>query len=70
MKHYYDEKTNQVLTKPINVQECLTFIKMLGFDYNGYEKPSDLKRLIDELVNYAENGLLFLLDKKLFPEDE
>jgi len=29
----------------------------IGFDYDGYKSPQDLKGLIDELVDMARNGL-------------
>ena len=27
-----------------------------GFDYDGYDSPEELKKLIDELVKYAEES--------------
>lgn len=60
MKNYYDKITKQMVTEPTDVEECLLFIKMLGFDYNGYTSADDLKKLIDEFVSYAEKGLDFL----------
>ena len=36
----------------------------LGFDYDGYSNADDLKKLIDELVNYAKD-ILNNNDKKI-----
>ena len=34
----------------------LDLIYAIGFDYNGFEKPESLKKLIDELVEYANRA--------------
>lgn len=34
----------------------LDLIYAIGFDYDGFEKPESLKKLIDELVEYANRA--------------
>ena len=36
--------------------EYLDLIWAVGYDYDGYEKPKDLKQLVDELVGYAKKA--------------
>ena len=40
----------------------------IGFDYDGYEKPNDLKMIIDELVSYSIDAINSD-DKKVMYED-
>jgi len=35
----------------------LIMIRDIGFDYDGWQKSEDLKHLIDDLVQYAKDGL-------------
>ncbi len=38
-------------------QEALGFIVDIGYDYDGYHSAEDLKSLIDEMVEVAQNAL-------------
>lgn len=38
-------------------KQALQMIIDIGFDYDGYSKVESLKFLIDELVQFAKNGL-------------
>ena len=49
---------NEKLARQVEIMErYLELIIDLGFDYDGYKKTEDLKKLIDELVNLAKLGL-------------
>ena len=37
------------------LKQALTLIGDIGYDYDGYGTPHDLKKLIDEMVGYARN---------------
>ena len=46
------------------IDDCLDMIYAIGFDYDGCEKPESLKKLIDELVAYANRARRILHDKE------
>ena len=37
------------------LKQALALIGDIGYDYDGYGTPHDLKKLIDEMVGYARN---------------
>ena len=41
--------------KHATLKQALTLIGDIGYDYDGYGTPHDLKKLIDEMVGYARN---------------
>jgi hypothetical protein len=38
-------------------RQALEMIRDIGYDYDGYHTVDDLKALVDELVQFAKNGL-------------
>jgi len=46
------------IQKAINKMQ---YIKALGFDYDGFNNIDDLKKLIDELVNIANDSVDILI---------
>ena len=42
----------------------------IGFDYDGYNDPENLKGLIDELIEYSKNARQCLIDGKIFEDKE
>ena len=45
----------EVLGRYAKLKKALTLIGDIGYDYDGYGTPHDLKKLIDEMVGYARN---------------
>ncbi len=50
------DENEQNKQKIVIMERYFELIHDLGYDYDGFEKANDLKRLIDELVRYASLG--------------
>lgn len=47
-----------LLKRDIEIKnQYLSLITAIGCDYDGYDRSSDLKHLIDELISYAKKAL-------------
>lgn len=69
MKYEYNKKFKGIIVSPSNAKECFESIIEIGFDYDGYHKAEDLKDIIDDLVDFAKNGLYFITQNKITPND-
>ena len=49
------ETIYQLESEIVALKQALTLIGDIGYDYDGYGTPHDLKKLIDEMVGYARN---------------
>lgn len=61
LQYKNEDLKNQItnLENVIEIKDKYFFmIWALGYDYDGYNTPENLKRLIDELVDYANYGRL------------
>jgi len=47
----------EYLDKGDAYKQALMMIRDIGMDYDGYHTKDDLKVLVDELVQFARNGL-------------
>lgn len=65
MKYHYDEKCDVIVAEPNCADECLQLIWMYGCDYDGYDEPDNLKSLIKELVQLAEDAQTYIDEGKL-----
>lgn len=66
MKYTFDEQTGVTYSNPSCVDECLFDIWAIGCDYDGCHSAEDLKKLVDTLVDLAQQARAFLHDGKLF----
>lgn len=67
MKYTFDEQTGVTYSNPSCVDECLFDIWAIGCDYqDGCYRVEDLKKLVDTLVELAQQARAFLHDGKLF----
>ena len=63
------EKEIEQLKRQIKIKnKYCQLIYDIGFDYDGYERPDDLKMIIDELVSYSIDAINSD-DKKVMYED-
>lgn len=69
MRYYIDEKTGCRMCEPDCADEWLFDIWAVGCDYDGCNSVEDLKRLIDELIQYANNARECLRNGKIFPTE-
>lgn len=69
MKYWIDEKSGCRMCEPNCVDEWLSDIWAIGYDYDGYNDVKNLKELIDELVEMSQKARDCLYDGKLFAED-
>ena len=51
----FRNQTQQLEVDNAALKQALTLIGDIGYDYDGYRTPHDLKKLIDEMVGYARN---------------
>ena len=51
----YREAMKSLEAENAALKQALTLIGDIGYDYDGYGTPHDLKKLIDEMVGYARN---------------
>jgi hypothetical protein len=70
MKFYFDKKTECIFCEPNTADEWLKQIWLIGCDYDGCHTSTDLMKLVDELLNYADKARECLRDGKIFPVDE
>lgn len=70
MKTWKDKETGIVFSEPDCTDEWLQAIWAIGIDYDGYEKPENLKALIDELVSFSQKARECLREGKLFPKEQ
>lgn len=67
MKHYTDPKTGCRIAEPDCADEWLFELWAIGCDYDGCTTIEEFKRLVDELVQYANNARKCLRNGKIFP---
>ena len=65
MKYHYDEKCDVIIAEPNCADECLIFMWMYGCDYDGRTEPDELKSLIKELVQLADDAQKYIDEGKL-----
>lgn len=66
MKYWIDKQTNCKMCSPDCVDEWLFDIWAIGCDYDGCRSVEDLKNLVAELVEIANQARDCLWDGKLF----
>ena len=54
MKNWIDEQTGCKMCEPDCVDEWLSDIYNIGYDYDGYRDAKNLMELIDELLEEEE----------------
>lgn len=69
MRHWIDEKTGCRMCEPDCADEWLFYIWAVGCDYDGCNTVEDFKRLVDELIQYANNARECLRNGKIFPTE-
>lgn len=66
MRFWTDKETGMKMCEPDCVDEWLFDIWAIGCDYDGCYSAEDLKKVIDNLVEMANNARDCLWDGKLF----
>lgn len=69
MKYWFNSEFGGVVCDANNAEECFDMIIDIGFDYDGYSRAEDLKKLIDELVEYAKRGNQFICQGQITKQD-
>ena len=69
MRYWIDEKSGISVCKPDTCDEILSYIWMIGCDYDGCNTVESLKELIDELVEMAKEARECLHEEKLYASD-
>ena len=66
MRFWIDKETGTKMCEPDCTDEWLFDIWAIGCDYDGCHSAEDLKKLVDDLVEMANNARECLWDGKLF----
>lgn len=69
MRYWIDEESGIRMSEPDCCDEWLSMIWMVGVDYDGCSTATELKHLIDELVEMSEKARDCLNNGRLFPEE-
>lgn len=69
MRFWIDEETDCKMCEPDCADEWMRMIWEIGCDYDGYETPEGLKRLIDEMVEISFKARDCLREGKLFADN-
>lgn len=70
MRYWIDEESGIRMSEPDCCDEWLFMIWMVGVDYDGSSTATELKDLIDELVEMSQKARDCLSNGRLFPEEE
>ena len=68
MKYKFDEVSGGLLSEVDCVEECLSEIWEIGYDYDGYHEADGLKSLIDEILALSRQAEEFLHAGRVFTD--
>ena len=66
-REWIDEKSGCRMIAPDTVSEYLFMIWAVGYDYDGCRTVESLKKLVDELVDYAKKAGECLGEGRIYP---
>ena len=56
------------ISTPNSVESCLEMVVALAVGYDGETTVEGLKSLIDEMADFAKDGMKFLHEEKIYQE--
>lgn len=70
MRYWIDEESGIRMSEPDCCDEWLSMIWMVGVDYDGCSTATELKHLVDELVEMSQKARDCLNNGYLFPNED